>query len=99
MAERFIARSEAVSVLSALIDSDILSEEIEDALQDIMFCIEQEQLGYHCWGGENELVELFSSYSLWTDELNERVQAIHDKYSFTPAPYEAEELKTNLEDE
>lgn len=101
MTEKFITRSEAVSVLSALIDSGILSDEIEDALQDIMFCIEQEQLGYHCWGGENELVELFTSHraDLWTDELKEKVQAIHNKYSFTPAPYEAEELKANLEDE
>lgn len=95
MGEKIITREKAFEVLSDLLDSGILDGEIEKSLQEIMFCIEQEQLGYHCWGGDDDIYNLHVAYrvDLITDELKAELQAIHDKYSFTPAPYEAEQFK------
>ena len=45
-----ITRERAISVIYQLINSGVLNEELEDQLQDIANCIEEEKLGIHAWG-------------------------------------------------
>lgn len=91
----YITREEASAVLQTLIDSDILDEDLESALEEIKLCIEEECAGYHCWGASDEFDELSVAYreDMWTDELKAKLRSIHDKHSFTPAPYEVDYFK------
>ena len=77
-------REEAVEKLFSLINSGILSGEMEEALEDIVKCIEaEEEQGIFIWGAkENDWAELYVAYreDLWTDELKQKMQQIHDKY-------------------
>lgn len=88
----YITRDEAIEVLQTMVNSDILDEDLENDLEEIITCIQSEDEGYHIWGADEEVGKLFTSYrtDLVTPELEEELNAISDKYSFTPAPYEAE---------
>lgn len=88
----YITRDEAIDVLQTLVNSDILEEDLEEDIEEIITCIQSEDEGYHIWGADEEAEKLFTSYrtDLITPELEEELNAISDKYSFTPAPYEAE---------
>lgn len=92
--DRFITREEAIETLVNLVNSGILDEELENNLEEIISCIDYERKGYHAWGADCEFTDLFIAYrsDLWTDELKERMQKLHNKYSFTPASYEQEEI-------
>lgn len=96
-----ITRDEACVALRAIIESDILNDDLENALEDILNCIESEKNGYHCWGGDTDFFELFIAHrsDLFTDELKAKLQSIHEKYSFVPAPYEKDELESFDDDE
>lgn len=90
-----ITRTEAIRVLRRLEECGILNEELENGVADILRCIDAERDGLHIWGAEDEWVKLYIAYreDLWTPELKAELQAINDKYSFVPAPYEAEKLE------
>lgn len=46
-----ITRTEARDVLYDIINSGIISEEMEDKIQDIVNCLfDEEELGIHSWG-------------------------------------------------
>lgn len=97
-----ITRNEASELLRELASNGSLKEEISDKLKDIAACIEEEQVGKHFWGGdEEEYAQIHTAYreDLWTDDLIAECQAIDEKYSFTPAPHEAEEIAEAIKEE
>jgi len=98
---KIITRDEACVALRAVIDSDILNDDLENALEDIFNCIKSEEDGYHCWGGDIDFFELYIAHrsDLYIDELKEKLRAVHEKYSFVPAPYEKEEFENCDEDD
>lgn len=94
MADKFITREDAVNQLSDLIGVGILSKTIEDNLEDIIQCIECECDGYHIWGADSDVMQLYIGYreDLWTDELKEKMQKLADEHTFIPAPYEKDDV-------
>ena len=93
VSEMTITREEAIKILTELEESGILNEELENGVADILLCIDAERDGYHFWGADDdEWIKLYTAYreDLLTPELKAELQAINDKYSFVPAPYEAE---------
>lgn len=90
-----ITREEAIDALIQLENSDILDDSIIEQVSEIRMCLEHERQGYHGWGADDDFDKLFVAYreDLWTDELKAECAEISKKYSFTPAPFEAEELK------
>lgn len=96
-----INRDDAIEVLRNLTESDILSEEIEEKLEQIILCIEEEQDGRHIWGAtSDDWTELHIAYrsDLWTDDLAMKMENICQKYSFVPAPYETGDCIVEAED-
>lgn len=85
-----ITREESTKVLYDLINSGILDSEIAKKLNDICNCIEEENCGRHIWGADDDFIKLHIAYrsDLITDELESELNAIADKYTFSPAPYE-----------
>ena len=62
MKEHYITRHEAVMTIYELINSCILSEELEESLQDIANCIEAEEThNIFLWGADSEATDLFSA--------------------------------------
>lgn len=97
-----ITREEATDVLYKIQGSDILSEELEDQIGQIIECIEEEKIGRHIWGAEDdEFAKLHIAYreDLWTDELIKECKEIEKKITFEPAPYEKEEIARNIKGE
>ncbi len=95
-----ITREKAADVLYELINAGVLDRELTSSLEDIARGISEEQYGRHVWGSEeDDWVKLHVAYrsDLMTDELVNELQAIDQKYSFIPAPYEAENLIENGE--
>lgn len=83
-----ITRDDAIEVLSELISSGILAEDIEYKLQDIMSCIEAECIGRHEWGvPRDELAKLYTAIrsDLITDEDMKEYERIHRKVTFIPS--------------
>ena len=99
--ETYITRNEAVDTLYMLVNSDILDDDLRDKIEEIANCIEKENLGYSLWGAEEDATELFVARreDLWTDELKERLAEIHNKYSFTPAPFERADFEERLSED
>lgn len=91
--DKYITRLEAFDVLEALIESDILSDEICDKLHSIAECIEEERYCRHIWGGDpEEICELYIAHreDLITPEIINRWAEIHEKYEFKPATFESD---------
>ena len=87
--EKEITREEAVETLYEIINSGIISDDLESKLQDIANCIEDEDkehgLGIMAWGmNREEHGMLHTAYreDLWTDELKAKIQAIHDSVRY-----------------
>ena len=84
--DRYITRQQAFDVLESLIESDILSDEVCDALHSIAECIEEERYCRHIWGGDpEEICELYTAHreDLITPEIINRCAEIHQKQIFT----------------
>lgn len=95
-----ISRSNAIDVIYDLINSGILDESIEDALNEIVTCIDYEECGMHLWNATNEDCDnLFTCKRVdkITDEYIEEQKAIVNKYRFVPAPAEKKEIKDTIE--
>lgn len=95
-----ITRDEALEALQALLDSGILSEELDEKIQDIAGVIENEKYGLHMWGADNvEYAVLYTAVreDLQTEEYIANCKRIWDKYSFTPSPFEDKEISENIE--
>ena len=96
-----ITRDKALETLYALLDSGILAEDTEEALQEIANAIENEKYGLHLWGADNKeydyLVTAVKEEER-TEEYIKEGQRIWDKYSFTPSTFEAEEIQKSIEE-
>lgn len=97
-----ITRDEALGTIYDLINSCILSEEIEIKLQEIANNIENEKYGLHMWGADNEeYSKITTSYreDLLTDEFVAECKQIWEKYSFTPSTFEEKEIEESINEE
>lgn len=97
---KMLTREMACDLLMLLEESEILNEEITEQLSEVRLCIAAEMHGRHFWGADcDEYVKLHTAYrdELWTDELYEEVDRLDKKYTFEPAPYEDEEIKSIYE--
>lgn len=96
-----ITRKKAVERLAELVNSGILSEGLEDDIEEIAGLIQDEEQGFHGWGADSsEYGKLFVHWreDLWTEERIEECKEIFEKYSFTPSPFEAEETSAQGEE-
>ena len=94
-----ITRNEAIETLYDLMNSGVLSEEIECKLQEIANNIENENYGLHLWGADNEEYAVLVT-AVREDEVTEEYIAngkrIWKKYSYAPSPFEEKEIEDNL---
>jgi hypothetical protein len=98
---KLITRDKAIAVLTKLINSNILSPDIEEDVYDILQVIENEKIGYHFWGADKkEYMKLFTAVrsDLITDEHRKECQEISDKYSYAPSDHEAAEIEANIDE-
>ena len=90
-----ISREEAIQTLVTLEESDILDDELQSKLMDIRVCIEEELQGWHFWGAsDDDYMELHIARraDLWTKEAEEKCAELDKYYTFTPAPYEVNDV-------
>lgn len=87
--DTLVTRVEAVDVLYEIINSGIISMELEEKLREIANIIEDEDkengLGILAWGmNAEEYGELHTVYrkDLWTDERRAKMQAIYDSVKY-----------------
>lgn len=96
-----IGREEAIETLRNLVDTDVLSEDIQSKLDQIATCIEEEQDGRHIWGTEDDdWMELHIAHrdDMWTEDLYQKLNQICEKYSFVPAPQEVGDFVKEAEE-
>lgn len=101
MNERMITRDEAVETLIELAESGTLREDLADKLAEIASLIEHEREGMHYWGiNINDYYKMVTAYreDLITDKLMDDWERILEKYSFTPAPCEKQEIEEYIEE-
>ena len=94
--DHYLSRQEACTVLHELAGSGILSEELEENLDEIANLISYELDGEHFWGQSYESSnKLRIAYrdDLWTDELIKEVSEQHENARFVPAKNEINDLK------
>ena len=85
-----IDRKNAKEVLNKLIEADILQPEIEEALSEVVTCLDAEMMGYLIWGADDDYSELFISYldNSITDTLKKHRTKVFNKYRYTPSSFE-----------
>lgn len=78
----YITRKEAIKTIYDIMNSGILSEELENALQDIANCIEYENDGLFLWGADDEVSDLFAARrkDLIPPEWEEHCKSLYEKY-------------------
>lgn len=78
----YITRDEAVTTLYDVINSGIISEELEERLEDIASCIEHEEQGLFTWGADDDVIDLFVAKreDLYTPEWEQHCNEIWEKY-------------------
>lgn len=79
----YITRAEAIDVINAVVDNDIIREEITDALEEIrMILRHEEEDNLSLWGAEDDVTDLFVAKrsDLITDEWNEHCRTLYEKY-------------------
>lgn len=67
----YITREEAVKTLYNIINSGIISDELEGKLQDIASCIDNEEQGLFTWGAddwEQHCNEIWKKYRIKEEE-------------------------------
>ena len=77
----YITRKEAIKTIYDIMNSGILSEELENALQDIANCIEHENDGLFLWGADDEVSDLFTARrkDLIPPEWEKHCKSLYDK--------------------
>jgi hypothetical protein len=94
--DHYLSRQEACTILHELASSGVLSEELEDNLDEIANLISYELDGEHFWGQSYESGnKLRVAYrdDLWTDELLKEATEQHENARFIPAKNEINGLK------
>ena len=49
-----ITREQAVDILEELVESEVLNENLRDALDEMAMVIHYEKIGLHLWGADNK---------------------------------------------
>lgn len=96
-----ISREEAIFCCYDLLNAGILSDEIEEKVQDIASCIEAELLGRHEWGVDShELSTLYTAkrLDLVTNDDIDEYDALHRKLTFIPSVDERIVIESNVRD-
>ena len=77
-----ISRDEAIQVLYQVMNSGIISEDIEEELQDIANCIEGEKKGLFLWGADDDHIDLFTARreDLIDDAWEQHLDELWEKY-------------------
>ena len=94
-----ITREKAIETLYSLINSGILSVDVEDDLQEIANAINNERYGLHMWGADDKEYDFLATSvraDLVTDEYKAEGERIWNKYSFKPSPHEEKEINENI---
>lgn len=94
--DHYLSRQEACTVLHELASSGVLSEELEENLDEIANLISYELDGEHFWGQTYESgnkLRIAYRDDLWTDELVKEVTKQHENARFIPAKNEIADLK------
>jgi hypothetical protein len=97
--DHYLSRQEACTVLHELASSGVLSEELEENLDEIANLISYELDGEHFWGQSYESSDkLRVAYrdDLLTDELIKEVSEQHENARFIPAKNEINDLKEHF---
>lgn len=78
----FITREEAIKTLYNIINSGIISDELEGKLQDIASCIDNEEQWLFTWGADDDVIDLFIAKreDLITPEWEQHCNEIWKKY-------------------
>ena len=78
----YITRKSAIETLNRLIISDILSDKLEEDLQQILNCISAEEDGLFLWGAGDDADDLFVAMreELVTVDWAARCNEIFEKY-------------------
>ena len=78
----YVTRKEAIKIIYDTMNSGILSEELENALQDIANCIEHENDELFLWGADDEVSDLFAAWrkDLIPPEWEEHCKSLYEKY-------------------
>ena len=97
-----IKREEAVDTLYALINSNVLDEELCDKIENIASCIGSERDGLHLWGADDqEVAELYTTVRSDAADLKEHenlCDMLYQKYCFEPSEFEMPEFMAQLEE-
>lgn len=82
----YITRQEAVSVLYDLINTGILSGEIEVLLEEMAHCVNAEDDGLFIWGADEEVDKLYIAVreDLQNDEYEKECRRLYEKYRIKP---------------
>lgn len=85
-----INRETAIDVLHRISESGFIEDGYADSLNEIAFCIEAENEGYHIWGAAEDCRELFNVYSSYeiTPDKELEIETILKKYTFIKSPFE-----------
>lgn len=90
----YISRKEAVETLYGIINSGIISEELDSKLTDIAQCIGHEEDNLFLWGADDEASDLFvlKREDLITPEWIKHCEDLHEKYKIREVePVDCEE--------
>lgn len=68
-----ITREQAVDILEELVESEVLNENLRDALDEMAMVIHYEKIGLHLWGADNKDFEGDGTL---------------EKYEYTPSDFE-----------
>lgn len=89
-----IERGNAIEFLLNMVNSGIMSDNINSALQDIANCIVGEEDGLHLWGAPDEDVATMyteASEEALTKEFKEKADKLYAEYRFFPSKFEEEQ--------
>lgn len=99
--DRMMSREESMQVLCSLMNTGILSEDVELALNDIVICIQGEINGFHFWSGDDQDITDLNTAKradTITDDWLQHCEKIANKYKYGLSPFEIELEKKEAEE-
>ena len=97
-----LTRDEAGAVIYQVINSGIISEDLEADLEEVANGILCEKDGLHIWGADDkDIADLYTSVSsdFITPEFEAHVEKLYDTYRFYASKFEKEEIEPDKEEQ